>query len=144
MDIVTSDPAALAAVHQFLKFQIAEHKTGDPTTARAQRSIRGKSTEDSGSRDKLRACSFGGASGTVGAMLVVTRHRRLRCSLDERADFLHSPYRLTRDACDPVCRGSKAWFAAHQAQRPLQLLTVPTGAGLFTRPSYRTAFQRPP
>ena len=34
VDIVTSDPAALAAVHQFLKFQIAEHKTGDPTTAR--------------------------------------------------------------------------------------------------------------
>ena len=32
VDIVTSDPAALAAVHQFLKFQIAEHKTGDPTT----------------------------------------------------------------------------------------------------------------
>ena len=34
VDIVTSDPAALAAVHQFLKFQIAEHKTGDPLTAR--------------------------------------------------------------------------------------------------------------
>jgi hypothetical protein len=32
VDIVTSDPAALAAVHLFLKFQIAEHKTGDPTT----------------------------------------------------------------------------------------------------------------
>src|SRR3982751_6974640 len=27
--IVTSDADALAAVHQFLKFQIAEHKTGD-------------------------------------------------------------------------------------------------------------------
>ena len=34
VNIVTSDPAALAAVHQFLKFQIAEHKTGDPTTIR--------------------------------------------------------------------------------------------------------------
>ena len=34
VDIVTSDPAALAAVHQFLRFQIAEHKTGDPTTVR--------------------------------------------------------------------------------------------------------------
>jgi hypothetical protein len=36
VDIVTSDPAALAAVHQFLAFQIAEHKTGDPTTVRAR------------------------------------------------------------------------------------------------------------
>jgi hypothetical protein len=36
VDIVTSDPAALAAVHQFLTFQIAEHRTGDPTTARAR------------------------------------------------------------------------------------------------------------
>lgn len=36
VDIVTSDPAALAAVHQFLKFQITEHKTGDPTTARTR------------------------------------------------------------------------------------------------------------
>jgi hypothetical protein len=36
VDIVTSDPAALAAVHQFLTFQIAEHKTGDPTTARTR------------------------------------------------------------------------------------------------------------
>jgi hypothetical protein len=32
VNIVTSDPDALAAVHAFLKFQIAEHKTGDPTT----------------------------------------------------------------------------------------------------------------
>lgn len=31
VDIVTTDPAALAAVHQFLEFQIAEHKTGDST-----------------------------------------------------------------------------------------------------------------
>ncbi len=36
VNIVTSDPAALAAVHQFLKFQIAEHKTGDPTTVRTR------------------------------------------------------------------------------------------------------------
>jgi hypothetical protein len=36
VDIATSDPAALAAVHQFLKFQIAEHKTGDPTTVRTR------------------------------------------------------------------------------------------------------------
>ena len=34
VDVITSDPAALAAVHQFLTFQIAEHKTGDPTTVR--------------------------------------------------------------------------------------------------------------
>jgi hypothetical protein len=36
VDIVTSDPAALAAVHRFLKFQIAEHKTGDPTTVQTR------------------------------------------------------------------------------------------------------------
>ena len=36
VDLVTSDPAALAAVHQFLKFQIAEHKTGDPTTVQTR------------------------------------------------------------------------------------------------------------
>lgn len=29
VDIATSDPAGIAAVHEFLKFQIAEHKTGD-------------------------------------------------------------------------------------------------------------------
>ena len=34
--IVTSDAKALAAVHAFLKFQIAEHKTGDPTTVRTR------------------------------------------------------------------------------------------------------------
>jgi hypothetical protein len=34
VNIVTSDPDALAAVHAFLKFQIAEHKTGDATTVR--------------------------------------------------------------------------------------------------------------
>jgi hypothetical protein len=36
VNIVTSDPAALIAVHQFLKFQIAEHKTDDPTTVRTR------------------------------------------------------------------------------------------------------------
>ena len=36
VNVVTSDPAALAAVHQFLRFQIAEHKTGDPTTVRTR------------------------------------------------------------------------------------------------------------
>ena len=36
VNIVTSDPAALAAVHEFLKFQITEHKTGDPTTVRTR------------------------------------------------------------------------------------------------------------
>ena len=30
VDIVTSDREALAAVHAFLKFQIEDHKTGDP------------------------------------------------------------------------------------------------------------------
>ena len=29
--IITKDPEALAAIHAFLKFQIEEHKTGDPT-----------------------------------------------------------------------------------------------------------------
>jgi hypothetical protein len=32
VNIVTTDPRAVEAVHAFLKFQIAEHKTGDPTT----------------------------------------------------------------------------------------------------------------
>ena len=31
VDIRTADPAALAAVHEFLRFQIADHKTGDST-----------------------------------------------------------------------------------------------------------------
>jgi hypothetical protein len=30
----TADPAALAALHDFLRFQIREHKTGDPLTLR--------------------------------------------------------------------------------------------------------------
>jgi hypothetical protein len=32
VDITTSDPAGVAAVHEFLRYQIAEHKTGDPKT----------------------------------------------------------------------------------------------------------------
>jgi len=36
VNLVTSDPDALAAVHAFLTFQIAEHKTGDPTTVRTR------------------------------------------------------------------------------------------------------------
>jgi hypothetical protein len=36
VNIVTSEPAALDAVHAFLKFQIADHKTGDPSTVRAR------------------------------------------------------------------------------------------------------------
>jgi len=34
VDVVTKDAEALAALHQFLVYQIAEHKTGDPTTPR--------------------------------------------------------------------------------------------------------------
>jgi hypothetical protein len=30
VEIATSNPEALAAIHSFLKFQIEEHKTGDP------------------------------------------------------------------------------------------------------------------
>jgi hypothetical protein len=32
LDIVTTDPEALAAVHEFMRFQIRDHKTGDVTT----------------------------------------------------------------------------------------------------------------
>ena len=31
VDIFTTDPAALKAVHEFLRFQIADHRTGDST-----------------------------------------------------------------------------------------------------------------
>lgn len=34
VDITTKDKAALAAVHDFMKFQISDHKTGDPVTVR--------------------------------------------------------------------------------------------------------------
>ncbi len=34
VSITTSDPEALAAVHAFLRFQIEDHKTGDPITVR--------------------------------------------------------------------------------------------------------------
>jgi hypothetical protein len=36
VNIVTTDADALAAVHAFLKFQIADHKTGDPLTVRSR------------------------------------------------------------------------------------------------------------
>jgi hypothetical protein len=35
-DVVTTDPETLAAVHAFLKFQIADHGTGDPTHVRTR------------------------------------------------------------------------------------------------------------
>lgn len=34
VDIVTTDRQSLSAVHDFLRFQIADHRTGDPTTVR--------------------------------------------------------------------------------------------------------------
>jgi hypothetical protein len=34
--IRTADPQALAAIHAFLRYQIVEHKTGDPLTPRKQ------------------------------------------------------------------------------------------------------------
>lgn len=34
--IATESPKALAAVHEFLRYQIREHKTGDPLTIRRQ------------------------------------------------------------------------------------------------------------
>jgi hypothetical protein len=37
VDIVTTDKAALAAVHAFLKFQIADHETGDPATVQKRK-----------------------------------------------------------------------------------------------------------
>jgi hypothetical protein len=36
VDIVTTDSGALSAVHAFLRFQIADHKTGDPATIRTR------------------------------------------------------------------------------------------------------------
>jgi hypothetical protein len=35
--ISTTDPDALDAIHDFLRFQIAEHETGDPATVEAAR-----------------------------------------------------------------------------------------------------------
>ena len=37
VDIVTTDPAALAALHAFLRYQIREHKTGDAVTIAPRR-----------------------------------------------------------------------------------------------------------
>lgn len=34
VSITTTDPEALSAVHAFLRYQIAEHKTGDPVVPR--------------------------------------------------------------------------------------------------------------
>lgn len=34
VDVITTDKAAVAALHEFLKFQIREHHTGDPVTVR--------------------------------------------------------------------------------------------------------------
>ena len=36
VNIVSTDRQAIAAVHEFLKFQITEHKTGDPMTVRSR------------------------------------------------------------------------------------------------------------
>jgi hypothetical protein len=36
VDVVTRDPEALAALHRFLAFQIADHRTGDATAVRAR------------------------------------------------------------------------------------------------------------
>jgi hypothetical protein len=35
--IATSSPQALAAIHDFLRFQISDHKTGDPTDVTARK-----------------------------------------------------------------------------------------------------------
>ena len=37
VDIVTTDPAALAALHEFLRYQIREHRTGDVLTIAPRR-----------------------------------------------------------------------------------------------------------
>ncbi|MBZ5627401.1 MAG: hypothetical protein LAO06_00880 [Acidobacteriia bacterium] len=34
--ISSQDPAAIVAIHDFLKFQIEDHQTGDPTTVKAE------------------------------------------------------------------------------------------------------------
>ena len=34
VDIVTTDPEAHTAIHEFLRFQISDHKTGDSTAVR--------------------------------------------------------------------------------------------------------------
>ena len=36
VNIVTTDPEAVSAVHAFLKFQISDHRTGDSTTIRTR------------------------------------------------------------------------------------------------------------
>jgi len=36
VNIVTTDPEALKAVHEFIRFQISDHRTGDSTTVRTR------------------------------------------------------------------------------------------------------------
>jgi len=36
VNIVTTDPEALKAVHEFMRFQISDHRTGDVTTVRTR------------------------------------------------------------------------------------------------------------
>lgn len=36
VDIIATDPVAIAAIHQFLRFQIEDHRTGDDPTPRAR------------------------------------------------------------------------------------------------------------
>ena len=36
VNIVATDPEALKAVHEFMRFQISDHRTGDPTTIRTR------------------------------------------------------------------------------------------------------------
>lgn len=40
--ITTADPEALAAVHEFLRFQIADHRTGDTTEVREETASKSK------------------------------------------------------------------------------------------------------
>jgi len=37
VDIVTKDAATLGAVHTFMRYQITDHKTGDPLTVSARK-----------------------------------------------------------------------------------------------------------
>ena len=37
VDIVSTDPATLEALYKFLRFQITDHKTGDPLTVSARK-----------------------------------------------------------------------------------------------------------
>jgi hypothetical protein len=37
VDVVTTDPESLAAIHAFLRFQISDHHTGDPAVVQQKR-----------------------------------------------------------------------------------------------------------